>query len=183
MSSAEVVALLRSAGASVGTAESLTGGLVCAALTEVPGASAVVRGAVVSYALEVKEQVLGVPGELLERHGAVSRECAEAMALGARRLLGTDWAVATTGVAGPDPSEGHEPGTVHVAVAGVCDGEQVGGHRALSLHGDRAQIRSATVTEALRLLRDTLHPGSVGSGGYGGGPDRDDAGTRTSEEG
>lgn len=155
-SPAAVVARLAALGVSVGTAESLTGGLLCAALVDVPGASAVVRGGVVSYAPQVKHEVLGVTTELLQRHGTVSRECAGAMAVGARGLLGADWVVSTTGVAGPEPSEGRPVGTVHVAVAGVVDGEQITAHRAFSLDGDRSAIRSATVTEALRLLHDTL---------------------------
>lgn len=159
-----VIARLGALGVSVGTAESLTGGLVCAALVEVPGASAVVRGGVVSYATEVKRDVLGVPAGLLERHGAVSRACAEAMAAGARRVLGVDWSVATTGVAGPDPSEGKPVGTVHVAVVGVVEGEQITAHRAFTLDGDRSAIRMATVTEALSLLHDTL-PVPVSDGG------------------
>lgn len=151
-----VVARLAALGVSIGTAESLTGGLVCAALVDVPGASAVVRGGVVSYATEVKQDVLGVPAALLAQHGTVSRECVVAMAAGARRVLGADWAVATSGVAGPEPSEGLPRGTVHVAVTGVVDGEQITEHRALSLDGDRPAIRAATVTQALGLLLDTL---------------------------
>lgn len=152
----EVVQRLRAVGSTVATAESLTGGLVCATLVDVPGASAVVRGGMVAYAGDLKHSVLGVPAEVLQRHGTVSRECAEEMARGARRLLGADWGVATTGVAGPDPSEDRPVGTVHVAVAGVLGGEHITEHRALTLDGDRAQIRTATVRAALRLLHDTL---------------------------
>lgn len=155
-SAASVVARLAALGVSVGTAESLTGGLLCAALVDVPGASAVVRGGVVSYATQVKQDVLGIPAGLLHHHGTVSRECAEAMAAGALPVLGADWAVSTTGVAGPGPSEGRQVGTVHVAVAGVVAGEQITAHRAFLLHGDRAAVRTATVTQALRLLLDTL---------------------------
>ncbi|WP_134773806.1 CinA family protein [Ornithinimicrobium flavum] len=154
----EVVGRLRALGATVATAESLTGGLVCAALVGVPGASTVVRGGVVAYAPEVKHEALGVPAEVVRRHGTVSRECAEAMAAGASRMLHADWAVATTGVAGPDPSEGRPVGTVHVAVCGHRDGEHITAHRALRLQGDRAQIRTASVSAALRLLHDTLPP-------------------------
>ena len=99
------------------TAESLTGGLVCAALTDVPGASAVVRGAVVAYATELKAQVLGVDPDLLATGGAVQAEVARQMATGVCRVLGADVGVATTGVAGPDPQDGHPVGTVFVAVA------------------------------------------------------------------
>lgn len=149
---ARVVALLRGTGQTLAAAESLTGGLVAAALTEAPGASPVVLGAVVAYDPGVKVGVLGVPRSLLDSHGVVSRECSEAMASGVRALLGVDWAVATTGVAGPGPSDGHPAGTVHVAVAG----EHVRAHRALHLNGDRTQVRDGTVEAALQLLHDTL---------------------------
>jgi nicotinamide-nucleotide amidase len=144
----EVVAALVAAGRTVATAESLTGGLVCAALTEVPGASAVVRGAVVAYATELKAQVLGVDPDLLATGGAVQAEVARQMASGVCRALGADVGVATTGVAGPDPQDGHEVGTVFVAVAG--GGRTVA--RELTLTGDRAAIRAATVEAALHLL-------------------------------
>lgn len=154
------VHLLRDRAATVATAESLTGGLVAAALTDVPGASAVVRGGVVSYAAEVKRDVLGVPQELLDRHGTVSPECAAAMAEGVRALLGSDWGLATTGVAGPDPSEGRPVGTVHVAVAG----EQGTTCAALHLNGSRAQIRSSTVGSVLALLVEQAGRGSATDG-------------------
>ncbi|MFB9731110.1 CinA family protein [Ornithinimicrobium kibberense] len=157
---ARVLELLGGRGETVAAAESLTGGLVCAALTEVPGSSTVVRGGVVSYATGVKRDVLGVPAALLEAHGAVSGPCALAMADGARRLLGADWGLATTGVAGPDPSEGHPVGTVHVAVVG--EHGQV--HRALHLQGSRRQVRDATVTQVLELLEQVVRQLSVGAG-------------------
>lgn len=182
-SPAEVVARLVDVGVSVGTAESLTGGLLCAALVDVPGASAVVRGGVVSYAAEVKQEVLGVPAALVAEHGTVSRECAEAMAAGARRLLAADWAVSTTGVAGPEPSEGQAVGTVHVAVAGMVGGEQITAHRALTLNGDRSAIRSATVTEALRLLHDTLPARVSDEGCTVGDPPARTVGDERPEEG
>ncbi|MFK5690532.1 CinA family protein [Ornithinimicrobium sp. LYQ92] len=148
-----VLALLLERGQSVATAESLTGGWVCAALTAVPGASAAVRGGVTAYAVGVKHTVLGVPAEVLDGVGAVSPACAVAMARGGARLLGADWCVATTGVAGPGPSDGHPAGTVHLAVAG---GEHGVAHRALHLHGSREQIRRQTVTAALDLLEERL---------------------------
>ncbi len=114
----QVVALLIARGATVATAESLTGGRLAAALTSVPGASACVVGGVVAYATAVKVAVLGVPADLVAEHGVVSGECAAAMARGSRDLLGTTYAMATTGVAGPDPQEGHPAGHVWVAVAG-----------------------------------------------------------------
>jgi nicotinamide-nucleotide amidase len=136
----------------VATAESLTGGLVAAALTSVPGSSAAVRGGVVAYATELKAALLGVPADLLERHGAVHGAVAEAMAEGARDRLGASTGVATTGVAGPDPAEGKPVGTVFVAVAGP------GGlaSRQLALTGHREEIRAATVESALGLLVGAL---------------------------
>lgn len=157
---ARVLELLGQRRETLAVAESLTGGLVCAALTGVPGSSTVVRGGVVSYATEVKLRVLGVPGPLLAAHGAVSAPCATAMAEGARRLLGADWGVATTGVAGPGPSEGHPAGTVHVAVVG----EHRQAHRALRLEGSREQVRDATVAEVLELLGHVVRQLSVGAG-------------------
>lgn len=147
--SSQVVGALVAAGRTVATAESLTGGLVCAALTDVPGASAVVRGSVVAYATELKAKVLGVDAGLLAAGGAVQAEVARQMASGVCRLLGADVGVATTGVAGPDPQDGHRVGTVFVAVA--ADGQVV--VRELSLVGDRATIRALTVDAALELLQ------------------------------
>ncbi len=104
-----VVHGLTKAGLTVGTAESLTGGLVCAALTSVPGASAVVRGGVVAYASEVKADVLAVDRALLEREGAVNAAVARDLAEGARRVLRCDVGLATTGVAGPGPGGRRTP--------------------------------------------------------------------------
>lgn len=169
---ARVVRALTGAGGTVGTAESLTGGLVAAALTDVPGASAVVRGGVVAYATDVKRHVLGVPEELLRRCGAVSPACAGAMAEGVRRLLGVTWGLATTGVAGPGPSEGHPAGTVHVAVAGEHGTTLL----ALHLHGSRSEVRTLTVTAVLGLLEESLAgPSAPGAtvGDHGRSADRD----------
>jgi nicotinamide-nucleotide amidase len=152
-----VIKVLRARGASVACAESLTGGLVIAALTAVPGASAVVRGGVVAYSADVKRDVLQVPAVTLESSGAVSEQAAVAMARGVRQLLGADWGVATTGVAGPEASEGKPVGTVHVAVSGIrADGEEVRRARALSLHGSREEIRGATVEQAVDLLAEVI---------------------------
>jgi nicotinamide-nucleotide amidase len=149
---AEVIGLLRARGQTLVTAESLTGGLVCAALTGIPGASDVVRGGIIAYATDVKAAVLGVGPALLTARGAVDPEVAAEMADGARARLGADVAVATTGVAGPGPAEGKPAGTVHIAVA---TGGAVAG-RALALAGGRAEVRGETVTAALTLLRDVL---------------------------
>jgi nicotinamide-nucleotide amidase len=149
---ATAIELLIARDETVATAESLTGGLVAAALTTVPGSSAVVRGGVVAYATELKAALLGVPSDLLERHGAVHGAVAEAMAEGARDRLGASTGVATTGVAGPDPAEGKPVGTVFVAVAGP------GGlaSRQLALTGGRDEIRAATVASVLGLLISAL---------------------------
>lgn len=148
----QVVAALRERAATVATAESLTGGLVCAALVDVPGASDVVRGAVVAYAAELKTVLLGVPAEHIGARGTVDRGTAEQMARGVRERLGATYGVSTTGVAGPDASEGKPAGTVHVAVAGPA-GVRV---RSLELGGDRAAVRGATVEAVLSLLLDTV---------------------------
>jgi nicotinamide-nucleotide amidase len=147
-----VVGAARHTGVTIGTAESLTGGLVAAALTSVPGASAVVRGGVISYATALKHQILGVSADLLTERGAVDPDVAAAMARGARHVLGSDWAIATTGVAGPDPADGKPVGTVFVAVAGPS-GIRTSG---LVLTGSRAEIRAATVDAALELLAEGL---------------------------
>lgn len=113
---AEAVARWRDRGGTVATAESLTGGLLGAALTSVPGASAVFLGGVISYATVAKSELAQVPGETLRRNGPVAADTAVAMAAGVRRMLGATAGVATTGVAGPDDQDGHPPGTVYVAV-------------------------------------------------------------------
>jgi nicotinamide-nucleotide amidase len=153
------VAALVAAGRTVATAESLTGGLVCAALTDVPGASAVVRGALVVYATELKAQVLGVDAGLLASGGAVQAEVARQMASGVCRVLGADVGVATTGVAGPDPQDGQPVGTVFVAVA--AQGRTT--VQALALDGDRATIRARTVRAALDLVAEIVADGVNGT--------------------
>lgn len=146
--------LLREASCTLATAESLTGGRLAAALTAVPGASAVYRGGVVAYAGEVKVEVLGVPREVVETVGVVSAECAAAMAHGVRRLVGSTYGVATTGVAGPTEQEGKAVGTVYVAVAGPEDVVTV----ALELSGTRERIVEQTCREALEALVSVITP-------------------------
>jgi nicotinamide-nucleotide amidase len=149
---AEAIALLIAGGQSAAVAESLTGGMLAAALTGIPGASAAFRGGVVAYATDLKASLLGVPAALLARHGAVHPEVAVAMAEGARHKLAAAVGVATTGVAGPDPADGQPVGTVHIAVS--TEGRSV--TRALALRGGRNEIRVATVEYALGLLVGTL---------------------------
>jgi len=146
------IGMLIAGGQTIGTAESLTGGLVAAALTTVPGASAVVRGGIVAYAADLKNSLLDVPADLIERVGTVHSDVALAMASGARTPLGATVGVATTGVAGPDPADGQPVGTVHIAVSAPARAV----HEALVLSGDRAEIRRSTVDRLLDLLLRTL---------------------------
>lgn len=149
---AQVIRAAVRRGLSLGTAESLTGGALAAALVSAPGASAAFEGAVVSYSHAVKTRVLGVDAGLLERTGAVDPDVAEAMADGARTALGVDLAVSTTGVAGPEPHDGQPVGTVHLGLAGP-DGVR---RARLQLSWDREQIRSRTVRAALLALMGVL---------------------------
>ena len=135
------------------TAESLTGGLVAATIVEIPGVSAVFRGGVVVYQTELKHLLAGVPQPLLDERGPVDPDVALALARGGRERCGTDWALATTGVAGPEPQGGKPVGTVFVAVAGPAGEQEV---RRLDLDGGRAAVRTDAVTEALALLTDRL---------------------------
>ena len=145
---AEALALLATAGATLATAESLTGGRLAAAVTSVPGASASYLGGVVSYATELKETLLGVPAALVEQYGVISGECARAMAEGCRAVTGASYAVATTGVAGPDLQEGKPVGTVFVGVAGPDGVTAV----SMELVGDRHQVQERACREALAAL-------------------------------
>lgn len=147
-----VVGLATAAGISVATAESLTGGGLCAALVSVPGASECILGGVVAYAIEMKHSLLGVDSALLTDPGPVSREVAEQMATGARSTTGATMGIATTGVAGPEPHGGHTPGTVWVAV----DLDGVRSARLLHLDGDRSQISSGAIVAALDLAQRVL---------------------------
>ena len=150
---ARAVRALGDASATVATAESLTGGLVGAALTSVPGASAVYLGGLVTYATEVKRDVGRVDAGLLQREGAVHVDVARQLAAGARTVIGATYGVATTGVAGPQPQDGHPVGTVHVAVA-APDGVRVVSRRLP--HTTREAVREWTVHAALELLRRTV---------------------------
>jgi PncC family amidohydrolase len=136
-------------GLTVATAESCTGGLVAGRITSVPGSSAVFVGGVVSYANSVKRDLLGVPPETLERAGAVSAECAEAMAAGVRERLGAGVAVSVTGIAGPDGGTPLKPvGLVHFGVATAAG---VRSERR-EFVGDRAEVRLQAADRALALL-------------------------------
>ena len=142
-----VIDMLRARGLSLGVAESLTGGLMGARFTSVPGASDVFRGGIVSYASDVKFSLLGVP-----EGPVVTAEAARAMAVGARRVLGADVALATTGVAGPAEQEGQPVGTVFLGLA-MDDSSEA---QQMQLPGDRQRIRQYAVISAVNLLRRRL---------------------------
>jgi nicotinamide-nucleotide amidase len=137
----------------VAVAESCTGGLLAELVTNVPGASDVFDLGVVSYANAMKEKLLGVPGEVLLAHGAVSEPVARAMAEGIRRAAGATWGIGITGVAGPSGGTPEKPvGTVHLALAGPSGTE----HLLHQFRGDRERIRRLSAFGALDLLRRAL---------------------------
>lgn len=150
-----VQALLEEKGMTIGVAESITGGLLAKRLTDLPGVSRVFKGGIVSYTNEIKTGVLGVSAQLIEEHGAVSAPVAQAMAEGARKVLGVDIALSATGVAGPDKDDrGNEVGTAFVAIA-TPDGSFV---RALNLGNRpmRERLRTQTAHNAFDLARRYL---------------------------
>ena len=151
---AAAFSLLKERGLTMASAESCTGGLIAKRITDVPGASSVFRGTVVSYATEVKADVLGVPADMLDEYGAVSEPVACAMAEGVRRLMKSDIAVSTTGVAGPDKDDrGNEVGTVYIALATaggtVCQKFNCG--------NDRDRVRTVAAHNAFDMIRRLLN--------------------------
>lgn len=151
----EVVELATSRGVTCGCAESCTGGLVAAAITAIPGSSVPFRGGVVSYAIDVKHDVLGVDRVVLDdaQLGAVSAPCAEQMSQGALRVLSCDVAVSVTGIAGPGGAEPGKPvGTVWF---GLARGKDVSSECHV-FDGSRDEVRAQAVVQALRLLREGI---------------------------
>jgi nicotinamide-nucleotide amidase len=148
----ELIAALVRRGETMATAESLTAGLVCATLADVPGASAALRGGLIVYATDLKAELAGVDRTLLAEHGAVYPEVAAQLAEGARTRCGADWGLGLTGVAGPESQDGVTPGTVHVGLAG----ENVRVVRTLRFRGDRTVVRQASVRAAFDLLGEQL---------------------------
>jgi nicotinamide-nucleotide amidase len=155
-----LVELVQSRGATLATAESLTGGMVGATLTDVPGISAIYRGGVIVYATDLKVTLAGVPADLLADVGPVHPDTAAALAVGVRERLRATYGLATTGVAGPDPQAGIEAGTVYVAVAGPTTVRV----RKLALSGDREAVRLGSVQAVLELAVELVaeEPGLSG---------------------
>ncbi len=147
-----IVADATATGLTVATAESLTGGMVAAALVEVPGASGMLQGGIIAYQNSVKTTLLGVSAELLESTGAVDPEVAREMALGACRIAGARVGVSTTGVAGPEPHGGKSVGSVYIGIA--LDGVA----QAYEYHfaGVRSAVRQQACDEALSLLQQVV---------------------------
>jgi nicotinamide-nucleotide amidase len=162
--------LLEARRETVATAESLTAGLISAMLASVPGASAALLGGVAVYATESKARVLRIPRRILTEHGAVSEQCAQAMATSTRELFAATWGVSATGVAGPDRQEGHQVGTVFVGVSGP------GGHwvRRLDVPGERDEVRRRSAEAALTLLLDALDEELPADQSRGSAPDAAD---------
>lgn len=148
-----VAALLSESGETLSTAESCTGGMIASEIVNVPGASAFFKGGACTYWNEAKRDILGVPQAILDAHSAVSRETAIAMAAGAKRKYGTDWAVSTTGIAGPDGGTPEKP--VGLVWMGIASPENVFAFRE-NFSGNRVQIREKSVFKVLDLLRKSI---------------------------
>lgn len=166
---ARLVRVLSERGETAATAESLTGGLIGAAITSAAGASAIYRGGVISYATDLKTELVGVEPATLTLHGAVSEQTAAEMASGTAQRCLAHWGIAVTGVAGPASQEGHPPGTVFCGIARSAalsepavpepDASDVAGSNShqtrvwqFQFAGDRAQVRLAAVEAVLQLL-------------------------------
>lgn len=157
---ARVVATLTQRDQTLAFAESLTGGLLGATITDVPGASKVFLGGAITYASEVKERMLGVDPLEIEAHSVISPQVAHMMAHGVKSLTGSDWAIGVTGVAGPASQDGHTPGEVWITVLGPKIGTAPQPVQSLryQFEGDREAVREATVEAALGMLLRFLAP-------------------------
>lgn len=158
---AEVVGrTLTERGLTLATSESLTGGLLGATITAVPGASQYYLGGVVVYATEQKARIGGVDPSVLKSYGVISEQTAVEMVMGVQRLTGADYALAASGVAGPASQEGHPPGIVWIAVVGPRVGALRPSPVALRFEfgGDRGPVREQTVAAALHMLLNLLDP-------------------------
>lgn len=149
----ELAALFQASGMTLALAESCTGGMVAARVTDSAGCSAWFKGGVVAYSNEVKMELLGVPAPMLAMYGAVSEPVARAMAEGARRIVGSDLSLAVTGIAGPDGGTSEKPvGTVYLALADQDGCEVV----RCQFGGNRAAVRQQTVETGLLMLKKRL---------------------------
>lgn len=149
MNATHAIAALKERGWTCATCESLTGGLICATLVDVPGASAVVRGGLITYQTDTKPLLAGVPAQVIEQQGVVSADVARAMAEGTRIRLGVDVAVSATGLAGPDGGTPDCPvGTVYIGVSTATQTHAI--H--LVLTGDRASVRRQAVERAIEAI-------------------------------
>lgn len=153
-----VLGVLESRGQTLATCESLTAGALAARIADIPGASAVLQGGLVTYSADLKTSLARVDADVISQYGVVSAECARAMAAGARIVCESDWAVSLTGVAGPGAADGHASGDVYIAVAGP---KMENGESAFYQWPDvsRAQVRGNAVDAAIQLLYEkiTLH--------------------------
>ena len=160
----ELIDISAMEGITFGFAESLTGGLVSSSVVGVPGASKSFKGSVISYTNEVKENVLGVPAEIIDTYNEVSDECAKSMAEGAFSVLGVDLAVSVTGIAGPTGDLPGKPvGTVYMGYCYKAKGasQSISGSKRLNFEGDRDTIRSATVLAALKVAVSLIKEGKA----------------------
>lgn len=158
-----LLALMDSRRETLACAESFTGGLLAAQLIEPAGASSVFLGGIIAYSPQIKIRHLGVDPKLIAQHGTVHARVAAQMARGARSFFESDWALATTGVAGPEYHEGHRPGTLFVALAGrgvENDDPWVEGS---VIAGSRTSVRNAGVSLALSLARRVITPAPAGT--------------------
>ena len=148
----EIVKLLKKKRTTLAVAESITGGGIGAAITDISGSSEVFLGGVIAYSDDVKMEELKIPKALIKKHTAVSEEVAIAMAVAIREKFGSKYAIATTGVAGPGKAYGQKAGTVWVAIASVNNNYAI----SLSLAGDRTQVRKATIDSAFAMFSRIL---------------------------
>lgn len=156
----KVIRTLGQRSSTIAVAESITGGLIGATLTTVPGASKVYVGGVVSYATRLKTALLGVPHDVLRTYTVVSEEVAIEMAVGLQNRTNADWVIAVTGVAGPDPQEGHQPGEVWICVLGprIASLPQFRQVEQVFFEGDRDAVRAQTVDAAFTMLLRVVSP-------------------------
>ncbi len=152
----QVIRLLRQGGWTIATCESITGGGIGAALTAVPGASEVFRGGLITYATDLKTSLAGVDAGFVAANGVINERTAKEMALGAAWHCRSDVGLSATGVAGPDPQDGFEPGTVWLGLALPAPWDDRIRARRLQLAGDRETIRASCVAAAVSWLAECL---------------------------